>query len=88
MYCLIPGGQSDQGYDSLSKEEVRLGGGEEQNSSPDMKEKKDRNSFPREWHRMLLSPNINRVHYGILLYYSFYRIWVKSKIISWFPQNY
>uniref|UniRef100_A0A671MK53 C-myc promoter-binding protein-like n=1 Tax=Sinocyclocheilus anshuiensis TaxID=1608454 RepID=A0A671MK53_9TELE len=34
------GGQSDQGYDSLSKEEVRLGGGEEQNS-PDMKEKKD-----------------------------------------------
>ncbi|XP_056109999.1 C-myc promoter-binding protein isoform X2 [Rhinichthys klamathensis goyatoka] len=38
------GGQSDQGYDSLSKEEVRLGGGEEQNSSPDMKEKKDRNS--------------------------------------------
>uniref|UniRef100_A0A8C1X4Z2 DENN/MADD domain containing 4A n=1 Tax=Cyprinus carpio TaxID=7962 RepID=A0A8C1X4Z2_CYPCA len=46
MYCLIPGGQSDQGYDSLSKEEVRLGGGEEQNSSPDMKEKKDRNSCP------------------------------------------
>uniref|UniRef100_A0A671SF14 C-myc promoter-binding protein-like n=1 Tax=Sinocyclocheilus anshuiensis TaxID=1608454 RepID=A0A671SF14_9TELE len=44
MYCLIPGGQSDQGYDSLSKEEVRLGGGEEQNSSPDMKEK-DRNSL-------------------------------------------
>ncbi|XP_026086364.1 C-myc promoter-binding protein-like isoform X1 [Carassius auratus] len=40
------GGQSDQGYDSLSKEEVRLGGGEEQNSSPDMKEKKDRNSCP------------------------------------------
>ncbi|XP_016143347.1 C-myc promoter-binding protein-like isoform X2 [Sinocyclocheilus grahami] len=39
------GGQSDQGYDSLSKEEVRLGGGEEQNSSPDMKEK-DRNSCP------------------------------------------
>uniref|UniRef100_A0A673N996 C-myc promoter-binding protein-like n=1 Tax=Sinocyclocheilus rhinocerous TaxID=307959 RepID=A0A673N996_9TELE len=38
------GGQSDQGYDSLSKEEVRLGGGEEQNS-PDMKEKKD-NSCP------------------------------------------
>lgn len=38
------GGQSDQGYDSLSKEEVRLGGGEEQNSSPDMTEKKDRNS--------------------------------------------
>lgn len=31
------GGQSDQGYDSLSKEEVRLGGGEDQNSSPDMK---------------------------------------------------
>lgn len=48
MYCLIPGGQSDQGYDSLSKEEVRLGGGEEQNSSPDMKEKKDRNSCPCE----------------------------------------
>uniref|UniRef100_A0A673M7L0 DENN/MADD domain containing 4A n=1 Tax=Sinocyclocheilus rhinocerous TaxID=307959 RepID=A0A673M7L0_9TELE len=45
MYCLIPGGQSDQGYDSLSKEEVRLGGGEEQNPSPDMKEK-DRNSCP------------------------------------------
>uniref|UniRef100_A0A672P0W3 C-myc promoter-binding protein-like n=1 Tax=Sinocyclocheilus grahami TaxID=75366 RepID=A0A672P0W3_SINGR len=44
MYCFIPGGQSDQGYDSLSKEEVRLGGGEEQNS-PDMKEKKD-NSCP------------------------------------------
>uniref|UniRef100_A0A8C2CVI3 DENN/MADD domain containing 4A n=1 Tax=Cyprinus carpio TaxID=7962 RepID=A0A8C2CVI3_CYPCA len=42
------GGQSDQGYDSLSKEEVRLGGGEEQNSSPDMKEKKDRNSCPCE----------------------------------------
>ncbi|KTF70989.1 hypothetical protein cypCar_00046698, partial [Cyprinus carpio] len=40
------GGQSDQGYDSLSKEEVRLGGGEEQNSSPDTKEKKDRNSCP------------------------------------------
>ncbi|CAM4582016.1 unnamed protein product [Leuciscus chuanchicus] len=38
------GGQSDQGYDSLSKEEVRLGGGEEQSSSPDMKEKKDKNS--------------------------------------------
>uniref|UniRef100_A0A671MRA6 C-myc promoter-binding protein-like n=1 Tax=Sinocyclocheilus anshuiensis TaxID=1608454 RepID=A0A671MRA6_9TELE len=36
----LSGGQSDQGYDSLSKEEVRLGGGEEQNS-PDMKEKKD-----------------------------------------------
>uniref|UniRef100_A0A672T6D1 C-myc promoter-binding protein-like n=1 Tax=Sinocyclocheilus grahami TaxID=75366 RepID=A0A672T6D1_SINGR len=51
------GGQSDQGYDSLSKEEVRLGGGEEQNSSPDMKEK-DRNSCP--WY----------VHYGVLLYYS------------------
>jgi len=45
---LIPGGQSDQGYDSLSKEEVRLGGGEEQNSSPDMKEKKDRNSCSSE----------------------------------------
>uniref|UniRef100_A0A8C2B4R9 DENN/MADD domain containing 4A n=1 Tax=Cyprinus carpio TaxID=7962 RepID=A0A8C2B4R9_CYPCA len=42
----LSGGQSDQGYDSLSKEEVRLGGGEEQNSSPDMKEKKDRNSCP------------------------------------------
>uniref|UniRef100_A0A673LWW5 UDENN domain-containing protein n=1 Tax=Sinocyclocheilus rhinocerous TaxID=307959 RepID=A0A673LWW5_9TELE len=51
------GGQSDQGYDSLSKEEVRLGGGEEQNPSPDMKEK-DRNSCP--WY----------VHYGVLLYYS------------------
>ncbi|XP_056622960.1 C-myc promoter-binding protein isoform X3 [Triplophysa dalaica] len=33
------GGQSDQGYDSLSKEEVRLGGVEEHISSPDMKEK-------------------------------------------------
>uniref|UniRef100_A0A8C1JCH4 DENN/MADD domain containing 4A n=1 Tax=Cyprinus carpio TaxID=7962 RepID=A0A8C1JCH4_CYPCA len=44
----LSGGQSDQGYDSLSKEEVRLGGGEEQNSSPDMKEKKDRNSCPCE----------------------------------------
>uniref|UniRef100_A0A9J7ZLQ7 DENN/MADD domain containing 4A n=1 Tax=Cyprinus carpio carpio TaxID=630221 RepID=A0A9J7ZLQ7_CYPCA len=42
----LSGGQSDQGYDSLSKEEVRLGGGEEQNSSPDTKEKKDRNSCP------------------------------------------
>lgn len=40
------GGQSDQGYDSLSKEEVRFGGGEEQNSSPDIKEKKDSDSCP------------------------------------------
>ncbi|XP_051952689.1 C-myc promoter-binding protein isoform X1 [Xyrauchen texanus] len=39
------GGQSDQGYDSLSKEEVRLGGGDEHNSSPEMK-KKERISFP------------------------------------------
>ncbi|XP_052008438.1 C-myc promoter-binding protein-like isoform X2 [Xyrauchen texanus] len=38
------GGQSDQGYDSLSKDEVRLGGGEEHKSSPDLKEKKERNS--------------------------------------------
>uniref|UniRef100_A0A673N990 C-myc promoter-binding protein-like n=1 Tax=Sinocyclocheilus rhinocerous TaxID=307959 RepID=A0A673N990_9TELE len=63
MYCFIPGGQSDQGYDSLSKEEVRLGGGEEQNS-PDMKEKKD-NSFAlntsmlppsgKVWHCWLLN---------------------------------
>lgn len=37
--CIVSGGQSDQGYDSLSKEEVRLGGVEEQISSPDMKEK-------------------------------------------------
>lgn len=37
--CIVAGGQSDQGYDSLSKEEVRLGGGEEQNTSPGMKEK-------------------------------------------------
>ncbi|XP_058244567.1 C-myc promoter-binding protein isoform X1 [Hemibagrus wyckioides] len=40
------GGQSDQGYDSLSKEEVRMGGGEEQDSSPHMKEKKERDSTP------------------------------------------
>ncbi|KAI5098180.1 C-myc promoter-binding protein isoform X3 [Silurus meridionalis] len=40
------GGQSDQGYDSLSKEEVRLGGGEEQDSSSHMKEKKERESIP------------------------------------------
>ncbi|KAB5574891.1 hypothetical protein PHYPO_G00214330 [Pangasianodon hypophthalmus] len=40
------GGQSDQGYDSLSKEEVRLGGGEEQDSSPHMKEMKERDSIP------------------------------------------
>ncbi|KAL7871235.1 hypothetical protein SRHO_G00087320 [Serrasalmus rhombeus] len=33
------GGQSDQGYDSLSKEEVRIGAGEEQDGSPHMKEK-------------------------------------------------
>ncbi|TRY87122.1 hypothetical protein DNTS_008183 [Danionella cerebrum] len=38
------GGQSDQGYDSLSKEEVRLAVGEEQISSPDIKEKQNRNS--------------------------------------------
>uniref|UniRef100_A0A673NGP9 C-myc promoter-binding protein-like n=1 Tax=Sinocyclocheilus rhinocerous TaxID=307959 RepID=A0A673NGP9_9TELE len=59
----LSGGQSDQGYDSLSKEEVRLGGGEEQNS-PDMKEKKD-NSFAlntsmlppsgKVWHCWLLN---------------------------------
>lgn len=44
----VAGGQSDQGYDSLSKEEVRIGGGEEQDSSPHMKEKKERDSIPRE----------------------------------------
>ncbi|KAF4091577.1 hypothetical protein AMELA_G00038610 [Ameiurus melas] len=40
------GGQSDQGYDSLSKEEVRMGAGEEQDSSPHMMEKKERDSIP------------------------------------------
>uniref|UniRef100_A0A8B9JY56 DENN/MADD domain containing 4A n=1 Tax=Astyanax mexicanus TaxID=7994 RepID=A0A8B9JY56_ASTMX len=40
------GGQSDQGYDSLSKEEVRIGAGEEQDASPNMKEKKERVSSP------------------------------------------
>ncbi|XP_017322099.1 C-myc promoter-binding protein isoform X2 [Ictalurus punctatus] len=40
------GGQSDQGYDSLSKEEVRMGAREEQDSSPHMKEKKERDSIP------------------------------------------
>uniref|UniRef100_A0A8B9RA79 DENN/MADD domain containing 4A n=1 Tax=Astyanax mexicanus TaxID=7994 RepID=A0A8B9RA79_ASTMX len=39
------GGQSDQGYDSLSKEEVRIGAGEEQDASPNMKEKKERVSM-------------------------------------------
>lgn len=39
VLCVVAGGQSDQGYDSLSKEEVRLGGGEEQNTSSDVKEK-------------------------------------------------
>lgn len=48
MYYFVSGGQSDQGYDSLSKEEVRFGGGEEQNSSPDIKEKKDSDSCPCE----------------------------------------
>ncbi|KAF5895051.1 C-myc promoter-binding protein isoform X1, partial [Clarias magur] len=40
------GGQSDQGYDSLSKEEVRMGGGEEQDGCPHMKEKKEGDSVP------------------------------------------
>ncbi|XP_053479014.1 C-myc promoter-binding protein [Ictalurus furcatus] len=40
------GGQSDQGYDSLSKEEVRMGAREEQDSSPHMKEKKEKDSIP------------------------------------------
>lgn len=40
------GGQSDQGYDSLSKEGVRIGAGEEQDASPHMKEKKERISSP------------------------------------------
>ncbi|KAK2848067.1 hypothetical protein Q7C36_009749 [Tachysurus vachellii] len=40
------GGQSDQGYDSLSKEEVQMGGGEEQECSPHMKEKKERDCIP------------------------------------------
>lgn len=44
----VAGGQSDQGYDSLSKEEVRIGGGEEQDSSPHLKEKKERDSIPGE----------------------------------------
>lgn len=50
MCCIrfVPGGQSDQGYDSLSKEEVRMGGGEEQDTSPHMKEKQERDSIPRE----------------------------------------
>uniref|UniRef100_A0A8B9JYJ6 DENN/MADD domain containing 4A n=1 Tax=Astyanax mexicanus TaxID=7994 RepID=A0A8B9JYJ6_ASTMX len=50
------GGQSDQGYDSLSKEEVRIGAGEEQDASPNMKEKKERVSSPRELHIMFFSP--------------------------------
>lgn len=53
MYT-VTGGQSDQGYDSLSKEEVRMGGGEEQDSSPHMKEKKERDSIPRELCIMLV----------------------------------
>ncbi|XP_076847133.1 C-myc promoter-binding protein isoform X2 [Brachyhypopomus gauderio] len=40
------GGQSDQGYDSLSKEEVRMGGGEEQDGSPHMKENRKTESSP------------------------------------------
>uniref|UniRef100_A0AAR2JW09 UDENN domain-containing protein n=1 Tax=Pygocentrus nattereri TaxID=42514 RepID=A0AAR2JW09_PYGNA len=47
------GGQSDQGYDSLSKEEVRIGAGEEQDGSPHMKEK-ERVSSPRELHFIML----------------------------------
>lgn len=46
--CFVAGGQSDQGYDSLSKEEVRMGGEEEQDSSPHTKEKKETDSIPRE----------------------------------------
>lgn len=46
--CSVAGGQSDQGYDSLSKEEVRMGAREEQDSSPHMKEKKERDSIPCE----------------------------------------
>lgn len=46
--CFGAGGQSDQGYDSLSKEEVRMGGGEEQDTSPLVKEKKETHSVPRE----------------------------------------
>ncbi|XP_062860223.1 C-myc promoter-binding protein isoform X2 [Trichomycterus rosablanca] len=40
------GGQSDQGYDSLSKEEVRLGGGEDQDGTTHSKEKKKRDAIP------------------------------------------
>lgn len=46
--CSVAGGQSDQGYDSLSKEEVRMGGGEEQDSFPHMKEKQEKDNVPRE----------------------------------------
>uniref|UniRef100_A0AAR2KUV4 DENN/MADD domain containing 4A n=1 Tax=Pygocentrus nattereri TaxID=42514 RepID=A0AAR2KUV4_PYGNA len=49
----LSGGQSDQGYDSLSKEEVRIGAGEEQDGSPHMKEK-ERVSSPRELHFIML----------------------------------